>query len=606
MEQISAAVRSANNAVLGVDVPIQLTRPEAKFGDFATNMVMQIWGRAKTDAQLSEKLAELKLTSPRELAEALADNLRHDPLFEQVEIAGPGFLNLTVSATNLHQILQDEFAAARNLNQTLPKSELEKVKSERQFGENNTGFDPQTGRVKTAVVEYPSLNMAKPYSVGHLRSGDQGWAAKNLLEATGWHVITDNHLGDYGTPFGIWMVGFEKFSSDQQLEQGGVYELGRIYIAMKAELKAEAERGEHELADQVQNWLLKLENNDPEAIKYSEKFGRISLDHMHKIMARLGISTDYEMGEKFFAPLGKQAVQKLLKQGIATQNPDGSVIVDLSDQNIKTPLLVQKSNGAALYATTDLATMLWRDANWHPDKVVYCVGAEQKFYFEQLAALAHKLGLKEELYHLWYGIIDQINEDGMREKMSSRKGVVLMEELLDTALAKARENAKSNDLSESDLKAISVGAIKFTDFSADRKTGMLFDWSKMFNLTGFSGPYIQYAAVRVNKILRDNPMKDSSTTDNDYDFTAEKSLILQLLEYPEIVATAARELEPHHIAQYVYDLARELNRYYDTTPVATAEVPPQIKQTRLELLQKISQVFTHGLGILGIEIPQKM
>lgn len=567
MEKISQIITSAVKQLFDIDAEVNLSRPDPRFGDYATNVALQI--------------AKQVGKNPRDIAEEIATKLREAGEFEKVEIAGPGFINLTISAEKLARELNDEFAG-----QT--------------FGENTDGAG------KTVVVEYPSPNMAKPYSVGHLRPATQGWAARNLLMTSGWNVITDNHLGDSGTPFGIWVVGFLKFSSEEKLAERGVYELGDAYIKTKAALKEEAKRGDHTLADEVQSWLIKLEQNDPEAVDYSKRFKQISLDHIHKVMHEMGISTEYEYGEQFFVEPGKKAVADLLEKGIATQNVDGSIIVDLSDQGIDIPMLVLKSNGAALYATTDLATILWREANWHPDKVVYCAGQEQKFYFEQLSALAKKLDIKTDLYHLWFGIIDQMTDDGKREKMSSRKGVVLMEELLDFAFNKARENTKSADMSSDDLKKIALGAIKFSDFAADRRTGMLFDWDTMFSLTGFSGPYVQYAAVRINKILRDNADKDSLIENQDYDYAAEKTLILKLLEYPSVIQIAARELEPHRVATYVYELARELNRYYETTPVAIDTVPDNVKAARLEFLQKIAQVFAHGLGILGIEVPEKM
>lgn len=567
MKDYSEAISSSVQELLGVEVEVKLTRPDQQFGDYATNVALQI--------------AKIVGDNPRNIASKIKELLVEKRLFESVDIAGPGFINLKVSAADLDAKLSKAF------------------KSDRPFGENDDG------KGKLAVVEYPSPNMAKPYSVGHLRSGNQGWAARNLLKATGWRVITDDHLGDYGAPFGIWVVGFKRFSSQEELDKNGVYELGRVYIEMRQALKDEEARGDNSLAKDVQDWLLRLENGDPEAVSLSNEFNAISLDHIHNVMNRLGISTDYEYGEKFFAPLGKKCVQDLLEQGIAMQNDDGSVIVDLEDRGIKVPILIQKSNGTALYATTDLATIVWREENWHPDKVIYSVGAEQKFYFEQLVALAGKLGITTELYHLWFGVIDQIGEDGKREKMSSRKGVVLMEELLDEAERKARENSKSDDMTHEDISKIAVGAIKFTDFAADRRTGLLFNWETMFSLTGFSGPYVQYAAVRVNKILHDN-QDHLAGEPTDYDFEAEKALLLKLSEYPEVVSIAAREIEPHRIATYAYDLARELNRYYEQTPVATAEVDANVKRSRLEVLNKVSQVFSHALGILGIGIPDKM
>lgn len=564
MNKVSLTLRETVKRLFDIDQDIQLNRPDAQFGDYATNVAMQ----------LAKQLGK----SPREIAEQLVNELRLNDDFYEVSVAGPGFINLRVSARNL----------AHSLNSSWSDT----------FGQNNDGAG------KTVIVEYPSNNMAKPYSIGHLRSGNQGWAVKKLMESTGWTVITDNHLGDYGAPFGIWVVGFLRYSDEQKLAKDGVYELGRVYIETKKALKDEEASGGNQLANEVQDWLIKLENGDKQAVDYSKRFTKISLAHIHQIMDRLKISTDFELGEAFFAPKGKVAVQDLLNKKIATQNKDGSVIITLDEYGFEVPLLLQKSNGAALYATTDLATILYREKTWHPDRVIYAVGGEQQFYFTQLFAMAKKINIKTELIHLWFGMIDQINDDGTREKMSSRKGVVLMEELLDQAEAKAREIVKGRDVSDDDIKKIALGAIKFSDFTADRRTNILFSWENIFALSGFSGPYIQYAAVRVNKILNDH--KYTKTEDMDYDYEPEKSIILKILEYPDVIRLSARDLEPHKIASYLYELAKDLNRYYEATPVATGDVIDNEKQIRLALLQKVSHIFKHGLDQLGIEIPGSM
>lgn len=561
MNKVAEIINQLIEEKFNIKTEVSLTRPRPEFGDFATNIAMQLAGKLSKN--------------PREIAEELASELLKNEIFENVEIAGPGFLNLRVSAKKLEKILSQEFSD--------------------RFGSNNEG------KGKLALIDGPSPNMAKPYSVGHLRPGNQGWAAKKLLEFSGWKVITDNHLGDYGTPFGIWVVGFEMFSNEERLAKRGVYELGDVYIKTKAAMKEQGEGGEIE--KKAEEWLLKLENGDEEALNYSNKFKEISLKHIHDVMARLKISTDYEYGEAFFAPKGKAAVQKLIESGVAVQNEDGSVIVPLEEYGFDVPLLVQKSNGAALYATNDLATILFREEEFAPDKVIYSVGAEQQFYFSQIFAMAKKLGIKTDLYHLWFGVIDQLNEDGTREKMSSRKGVVLMEELLDKAEERAREIVAGRDVSEEDVKKIALGAIKFSDFTADRRTNILFDWENIFALTGFSGPYVQYSAVRVNNILRKE--KNFELVDfEEYDFEAEKNIILQLLAFPETVKMAVRDLEPHKISKYLYDLAREMNRYYEKTRVSDA---PEIeKSARLTLLKKVSKTFENGLDLLGIEIPEKM
>ena len=561
MNKVAEIINQTIKEKFNIEVEVSLTRPRPEFGDFATNIAMQLAGKLSKN--------------PREIADELLGELSKNEIFETIEVAGPGFLNLRVSAKKLEKLLSHDFSD--------------------QFGSNNDGEG------KLALIDGPSPNMAKPYSVGHLRPGNQGWAAKKLLEFSGWKVITDNHLGDYGTPFGIWVVGFKMFSNDEKLAERGVYELGDVYIKTKAVMKEQGEGGEIE--KQAEEWLLKLEKGDKEAIEFSDRFKEISLKHIHDVMARLKISTDYEYGEAFFAPKGKAAVRKLIESGVAVQNKDGSVIVPLEEYGFDVPLLVQKSNGAALYATNDLATILFREEEFAPDKVVYAVGAEQQFYFSQIFAMAKKLGIKTDLYHLWFGVIDQLNEDGTREKMSSRKGVVLMEELLDKAEERARGIVAGRDVSKEDIKKIALGAIKFSDFAADRRTNILFDWENIFALTGFSGPYVQYSAVRVNNILRKEQNFELVDFEN-YDFEAEKNVILQLLAFPETVKMAARDLEPHKISKYLYDLAREMNRYYEKTRVSDASEIE--KSARLTLLKKVSKTFSNGLDLLGIEVPEKM
>ncbi|MFV0485066.1 MAG: arginine--tRNA ligase [Candidatus Saccharimonadales bacterium] len=555
MEKLEKQIQNTINDLYNIaDAPVEFSAaPADVVGDYATNAAL--------------RLAKAVGKPPRTIAEEIITATDTD---YELSIAGAGFINVAIPAKSLMQTLDSEWSET--------------------YGQNSDGAG------KRAIVEFPSPNMAKPYSVGHLRPGNQGWAVKQLLEATGWEVITDNHLGDYGTPFGIWATGFAR--SGKSLETITVYELGAIYIEMKKLLKEDNEA----LKLEVQDWLLRLEKKDPTAVQLSEHFNKISLKHIHEVMTRLGISTDYELGESFFVDQGKELVEEYLQKGIFTKNDDDSVICPLDDQGIEVPILVLKSNGAALYATTDLATMVYRANELHPGKIVYAVGAEQKFYFEQLFAMGRKLNLPQENIHLWFGTIDQL-VDGKREKMSSRKGVVLMEELLDKAEATALEITEGREVPQEDIKKIAVGAIKFTDFLADRKTGILFDWSKIFALTGFSGPFCQYAAVRMNKIIAQNA-NHTSVDFSSYDYEAEKDLIKLILEYPATLRLAADKLEAHRIAAYTFRLAQEFNRYYESTPVTqSADLE---KSARLDLLKKLSQIFTHSLNLLGIEIPSRM
>jgi arginyl-tRNA synthetase len=562
MEQIKQSLQDIIKQLYDVEVRPVITLSDGERGDFSTNIAFQ----------LSKSAGKKPLDIATEIANQFAvDGIAATP-------AAPGFINFTVAGKLAKQWLDADWSD--------------------RYGESDAGAG------KKALVEYPSPNLAKPFSVGHLRPSNQGWAVRNLLLATGWEVVTDNHLGDSGTPFGYWVLGFQRHSSDEKLAADGIYELGRVYIEIRRELKEEAAEGKTELADAAQNWLKKLEAKDPEAVAYSARFNKISLDHMHKVMTRMSISTDLELGESFFVEPGKQWVEHYLKEGVFTQNDDGSVICRLDDQGIEVPMLMLKSNGAALYATTDLGCLKYRESEIKPDYVVMAIAAEQKFYLEQLFAVAKKIGIPQDYVHMWFGLIDQISEDGKREKMSSRKGVVFLEELLDKAEVRTRELiAGRDDVSDTDVATIAIGAIKFTDFLADRRTGILFDWDKIFSLTGFSGPFIQYAAVRANKIIAEGSSHEANNYD-EYDFEAEKSLIKLLLDYPNVITTATDLLEAHRVAAYVFRLAQEFNRYYENTPVLKSE--PSIRTARLDVLRQFVQVVTHALNILGIGVPSKM
>lgn len=560
MDNFKDKIKKVISDLYGVDdVVVDFANvPSDIEGDYSTNVAM--------------RLARQVGKNPRQIAEEIIQKLG-DCGFKMT-IAGPGFINIEISGKAL-------------------KAQLDAAWSET-YGNNDSGAG------KVAISEFPSTNIAKPYSVGHLRPGTQGWAAKKVLEANGWKVITDNHLGDVGTPFGIWATGFVRSGIDA--DKVTIYDLGNIYIQMKADLKEEEKAGKHELAEQVQDWLKKLEAKDAEAVKLSEHFKEISMAHTHEIMQRLGIETDLEMGESCFVGIGKEAVEEYVSEGIFERNEDGSIICRLDEYGIDVPMLMLKSNGTALYATTDLGCMIYRSENMHPDKIVYAVGAEQKFYFEQLFALAKKVGLEIDNYHLWFGTIDQINPEGKREKMSSRKGVVLMEELLNDAEKRVRETF-GEKLTDEDIAKIAVGAIKYSDFVADRKTGILYDPDKIFALTGQSGPFCQYADVRLRRILEKNA-EFTPVDYADYDFSAEKNVLQLLLKFPEIVAGVCENFEMHKIAGFAFELAQELNRYYEKTPISSAE--DKERSARLDVIAKADFVLTRALDLLGIEIPASM
>lgn len=563
MDDLKVKFSEIIKELYGAEVPVEFAAVPAEIaGDYSCNVAL--------------RLAKQVGKAPRDIA---AEIISKAPDIYEYSVAGPGFINITISGAALMAQLRAAWS-------------------------DDYGYN-QSGNGKVAVSEFPSTNMAKPYSVGHLRPGTQGWAAKRILEANGWKVISDNHLGDTGTPFGIWATGFKR--SGRSIDDVSIYDLGEIYIQMKADMKAEEARGEHNLADSAQDWLLRLEAGDAEATELSRRFNKISLDHVHSVMKRMNMVTDYELGESLFVERGKKLVRKYLDEGVFEQNDDGSVICRLDEFGIDVPMLMLKSNGAALYATTDLGCLDYRLHEWKADRLIYAVGSEQKFYFEQLFAVAKKLGWDAEMQHIWFGTIDQVTPDGKREKMSSRKGVVLLETMLDDAEKRVRDNFANtgSELSDEDVRKIATGAIKYSDFVADRKTGILYDPNKIFALTGQSGPFCQYACVRMRRVLEKNAENDGAVTDfGDYDFEAEKVVLRRILEFPALIANVAKNLEAHKIAGYCFELAQEMNRYYENAPISTA--PANIRSARLYVVSKAAVVLERALDLLGIEIPERM
>ncbi len=309
------------------------------------------------------------------------------------------------------------------------------------------GFVSQI-KPETVVVDFIGLNLAKPFSVGHLRPTVQGWALVNLYRALGYNVIGDNHLGDWGTPFGMWVVAFKLWGNEVALAKDGVYELGRLYVLFRKESKDNPE-----LLSEAKTWLKKLEAKDPEAVALQERFSAISLEHMYQVLQRLDITPDENIGESFYIPKVPNYLEDLITKGVAIEQEDGTIIVNLDEYDIDTPILLRKSDGSYLYASTDMLTIDYRIERWQPKKIIYSVGQEQQFHFKQVFALATKIGYDVELEHTWFGLIEEIGEDGTRRKMSSRSGISYLEQLLDLAESKARAILPDDsEVSDNDIR----------------------------------------------------------------------------------------------------------------------------------------------------------
>lgn len=520
-------------------------------------------------------LAREHKKSPQAIAEAIASAIQH-PAVEKAE-AVAGYVNIWLKSDIL----------AQGLNQ--------QVTDWTTYGSSHT-------RNERVIIDYVSPNLAKPLSIGHLRNALQGKALANLYRSQGYEVITDSHLGDWGTVFGMWVVGYQMFSSPEKLEADGNRELGRVYVEMRKALKAEEADGGDELKASVQQWLQKLEADDPEAWEYHTLFKNISLTDTNHTLTRLGITFDETLGEAFYIKQARQLIEDLLQQGIAQRQSDGSIIVDLQSQGIDTPLLLQKSNGTLLYASSDIATIVYREERWQPSAVIYVVGAEQQFHFQQLFAFNEIVHYSDaELVHHWYGLVEELTPDGKRQKMSSRTGAVYLEDVLDTALERARKHAKQ-DMGSEDLEAVAYGAITFREFLQGHHSNVLFDWEEMFSLTGKSGPYVQYAAVRLQSVLQKASTQPAFS--NSYDWQAEHELLMHVASYPIVENEALEQRELSKIAFYVYDLAKLLNRYYESTLVLDSDM--SVQAARIWLMEALYKNMVHALGILGITVPQKM
>ena len=522
-------------------------------------------------------LAKQSKTEAGRLARDLAARLEH-PGLERAEAAG-GYLNLWLKA----DFLAGELAEWRRQSPDLGKL---------------------ADHGRKVIVDYLSPNLAKPLSAGHLRNLFQGRALVNLHRFRGWQVITDSHLGDWGTAFGRWVVGFLEYGDRDRLAEDGLKELGRTYALICRDLEAEQAAGHDSLAGEVQSWLLKLESGDKEAWRYHRLFTDASLEPINRLLQRFDVSFDYNLGESFYYQQTLELLAKLEKSGLAERQADGSLIVDLRPEGIKTPLLVQKSNGATLYASSDLATMAYRQRQFKPQKVIYVVGAEQRFHFKQIFAGNRLAGLTEaELVHHAYGLVEERLTGGRRRKMSSRRRAVEMEDVLNEAVSAAGRLVPKK-LAAEDIETIALGALAFQEFCQTKSRNVLFDFERIFSLNEMSGPYVQYAALRLRSILAKAASPPPEQPPPGYDWRAEHRLLLKLLAFEDVLAEAEQELEISKVAFHVFEFCQELNRYYEKVRVLEAE--PPARECRLWLLRIIHDHLVAALGILGVKLPSRM
>ena len=569
-ELLSGVLREGFVEAFGADaaegVSIEaLASTNDKFGDYQCNAAMG----------LAKKLHQ----APRAIAEKWAEAVNRQGKV-RCEVAGPGFLNLTVSEAALGKHLEGMQASG------------------------GLGV-AQVGQGETMVIDYSCPNVAKPMHVAHIRSTVIGDALKRIFRAQGYKVIADNHLGDWGTQFGILIMGYRHFLDEKALEASPIDELQRIYVL--SHKKGQEDEG---WMDQCRAELVKLQAGDPENRALWRKFIELSLAEFNRLYARLGVDFDLTRGESFYNEALPGVVEKLRTDGLVRES-EGAQVAFLEDEGLP-PCIVQKSDGGFNYATTDVATVLSRVAEFEPSRIVYVTDERQQLHFKQFFTLVRKLGVQVRLEHVWFGLMRL--PEGL---FSTRNGTAIkLEQLLDEAERRALElvKASSPDMAEEEQKAVAhavgIGAVKYADLSQNPQSAVTFTWEKAMAMDGNSAPYLQYAHARIASV-RDKYRE--RFPEGDYAGAAvaaalaepfARKLALRLARLPDVVAEAARLFRPSALADALYEIAQLYSGFYQNVPFLKAEAG--VRESRIRLCDITAKALEEGLGLLGIEAPERI
>ncbi len=541
---------------------------DAKHGDFSTNVAMLLAGKAGK--------------RPADVAEDVVKNIKSD-LFEKVEIAGPGFINVWVVQKFYTEECQ---LLCENIEDYV--QEIVGIK----FGS------------KTMVSDTSHPNVAKPMGVHHLLSTIIGDAIIKNYRTLGWKVVSDNYIGDWGTQFGKLIYAIKTWGDKKAIQADPIDQLLSLYVRFHDEAEKNVELEQFGRAE-----FKKLEDGDKENRELLNYIVKVSLEEFEKIYKRLNVKYDLTNGESFYENKMATILEEGRKNGVFVDGNEGAWIVMPDDPN-DPPALVKKSDGATLYLTRDLAqTAYWED-EYHPDVMLWVVDVAQSLHFKQRFHASNKLGqTSAKMVYANFGRM-QFKD----KKMSTRKGNILkLEEVLDEAEERAFALAKerATELSEAEVKELSrimgIGSIKYNVLSQNRIQNIVFDWDRMLSFEGNSAPYLMYTATRAKSLIKkgDISTRDASKFDLSFTETLEKEVALQLMMYPDALRRAADEFKPNHIANYLYALAQDFNTMYNALPVLNADSEDH-KNTRLLLTASVQRVMEHGLGILGIEVPEKM
>ena len=518
-------------------------------------------------------LAKVYRKAPQQIAADLAEKI-DSANFEKIEVVGP-YLNFFMNKELI----------SKKVLQTV-------VKEKEHYGDSNIGNQG------TVPIDMSSPNIAKPISMGHLRSTVIGNSIGFIMEKIGYQPIRINHLGDWGTQFGKLIVAYKKWGTEEAVKAEPINELLRLYVQFH-----EVAETEPELNEEARAWFKRLEEGDKEAIQLWQWFRDESMKEFNKIYDLLEVRFDSLNGEAFYNDKMDEIV-KLLEEKHLLNEDKGAEIVDLSAYDLN-PALIKKSDGATLYITRDLAAALYRKRTYDFKQSLYVVGNEQSYHFKQLKAVLKEMGFdwSDDMHHIPFGLITQGGK-----KLSTRKGkIVLLEEVLNEAIQSAKEqiSEKNPDLENKDAvaKQVGVGAVIFHDLKNDRLNTFDFNLEEVVRFEGETGPYVQYTHARAVSLLEKAGFVPSETADYALNDDTSWEVVKLVQKYPETVLSAGEKYEPSVIAKHAIKLAQAFNKYYAHTKILADD---EQKEARLALVYAVTVLLKEDLRLLGLHAPDKM
>jgi arginyl-tRNA synthetase len=521
------------------------------------------------------QLAKVMRKSPNMIAAELSGKVQPDSIVEKAEAAG-GYLNFFVNKTEYIKQLVEE---------VLEQGE--------KFGSSNVGEG------KNVIVEFSSVNVAKPFHVGHLLNTMLGSALEKVYKHSGYNTIKINHLGDWGTQFGKQISAYKRWVDEEALDKEPISELFRIYVKFHEEAEKDPA-----LEDEARAYFKKLEDGDPEVTELWQKFKELSLREFRELYKTLNIEFDSYAGESFYSDKMDEVVQ-MLRDKKLLKDSNGARIVDLEQFNLP-PILILKSDGATIYATRDLAAAIYRKRHYDFYKNIYVVGGTQSLHFNQIFSTLGLMGFDwyKDCVHIGHGLVKFADK-----KLSTRKGdVVLAKDVINEAVHKTLEviEHKNTNLENKEevARKVGMGALLYTFLKNNREKDVVFTWEDALNFDGDSGPYVQYTYVRGKSILR-KAGNVPDTADLSYLSTEDEFELVKLLgAFKESVKEATDRYEPFVVLRNVTEIAKAYNKFYNSHPILNAD--DNVKNARLQLTKAVGRVIKTGLGLAGIETPENM